>query len=87
MVRVFALLVTHRPANKQIIFTFTTPQTIETKQRQGNKRRTKVELINTNEPFCICFDAHPHFFFDAFMRFAYAPFLRIFWFAYLQAAL
>ena len=23
---------------------------------------TKGELINTNEPFCVCVDAHPHFF-------------------------
>ena len=53
----------HRPENTQIIFTFTTPQTIETKQRQGDKRKTKGELINTNEPFCICVDAHPRFFF------------------------
>ena len=28
-----------------------------------------------------------HVFFDAFTRFAYARFLRIFWFAYLRAAL
>ena len=85
--RFFALLVTYRPANTQIIFTFTTPETIEKKQRQGNKRKTKGELINTNEPFCVCVDAHPLFFFDAFMRFAYVRFLRIFWFAYLRAAL
>ena len=82
MVRFFA----HRPDNTQIIFTFTTPQTIETKQREGDKRKTKGELINTNEPFCVCVDAHPRFF-DAFTRFAYARFLRIFWFAYLRAAL
>ena len=55
----FALLMTHRPANKQIIFTFTTPETIESKQRQGDKRKTIGELINTNEPFCACVDAHP----------------------------
>ena len=84
MVRFFA----HRPENRQIIFTFTTPQTIETEQRQGDKRKTKgEELINTNEPFCVCADAHPRFFFYAFTRFAYARFLRIFWFAYLRAAL
>ena len=52
----------HRPDNTQIIFTFTTPQTIETEQRQGDKRKTKGELINTNEPFCVCVDAHPRFF-------------------------
>ena len=52
----------HHPENTQIIFTFTTPQTIETKQRQGDKRKTKGELINTNEPFCVCVDAHPRFF-------------------------
>ena len=63
LVRFFALLVTHRPANMQIIFTFTTPETIEKKQRQGNKRKTKGELINTNEPFCVCVDAHPRFFY------------------------
>ena len=62
LVRCFTLLVTHRPANTQIIFTFTTPETIEKKQRQGNKRKTKGELINTNEPFCVCVDAHPRFF-------------------------
>ena len=32
------------------------------KQRQGDKRKTKGELINTNEPFCVCVDAHLHFF-------------------------
>ena len=52
----------HRPENTQIIFTFTTPQTIETEQRQGDKRKTKGELINTNEPFCVCVDVHPRFF-------------------------
>ena len=52
----------HRPENTQIIFTFTTPQTTETKQRQGDKRKTKGELINTNEPFCVCVYAHPRFF-------------------------
>ena len=55
MVIFFALLVMHRPVNTQIIFTFATPETIETKQRQGNKRKTIGELINTNEPFCVCF--------------------------------
>ena len=62
LVRFFALLVTRRPANTQIIFTFITPETIEKKQRQGNKRKTKEGLINTNEPFCVCVDAHPRFF-------------------------
>ena len=63
MVIFVALLVTHRPANTQIIFTITTPETIESKQRQGDERKTIGELINTNEPFCLCLDAHPHFFY------------------------
>ena len=88
MVIFFALIVTHRPANTQIIFTFTTLQTIETKQIQGVKRKTKGELINTNESFCVCVDAHPRFFFTRLrILHNYARFLCIFWFAYLQAAL
>ena len=57
----------------QIIFTFTTLETIESKQRQGDKRKTIGELINTNEHFCVYVDAHPRFFY-AVTLFAYAHF-------------
>ena len=69
----------HRPANTQIISTFTTVftlQMIACKQRQSDKRKTIEELINTNEPCCVCVDAHPRFF-DGFTRFAYVHFLHI----------
>ena len=62
MVRFFAHLTLTLNANYFHIRSITTPQTIETKQRQGDKRKTKGELINTNEPFCVCVDAHPRFF-------------------------